>query len=356
MSTSDSNCNVGASKSSGDGVCDVNDKLENMNIGVAVSICANCGKEDAKNICSKCKQVKYCNAVCKKVHKKKHKKECEELIKLATEKHNEELRIAAELHDIELFKQPPPKEDCPLCFLRIPALESGSRYYECCGKVICCGCVYAPVYDNQGNEVEKKCPFCRSPASTSGKMTKERMMERVEANDPNAINTIGCNNRDGRYGFTQDYTKALELLKRAAELGHAEAYLSIGCCYHTGQGIEVDMEKAIYYWELAAMKGDETARHNLGSMEDERGNVNRALKHYMISARNGYADSLNMIKEMYNSGHATKDDYTKALQLYRAYLGEIKSPQRDKAAAAREEYRYYYTNIGDIRRYWVNQW
>ena len=162
MSTSDSNCKDSASKSSDNDVCDVNDKLHNMNIGVAVSICGNCGKEgeDVNNVCNKCKQVKYCNAVCKKVHKKKHKKQCEEHVKLAAEKHNEELRIAAELHDIELFKQPPPAEDCPLCFLRIPALESGSRYYECCGKVICCGCVYAPVYDNQGNIVaEKKCPF-----------------------------------------------------------------------------------------------------------------------------------------------------------------------------------------------------
>jgi len=98
---------------------------------------------------------------------------------------------------------------------------------------------------------------------------QERMMERVEANDPNAINTIGCNYRDGRYGFTQDYTKALELLQRAAELGHAEAFLSIGCAYHRGQGIEVNMEKTRHYWELAAISGDETARHNLGHVELE---------------------------------------------------------------------------------------
>ena len=71
------------------------------------------------NTCNKCKQVRYCNAVCKKVHKKKHKKECEEHVRLAAQKHNEELRIAAELHDIELFKQPPPAEDCPICFIRL---------------------------------------------------------------------------------------------------------------------------------------------------------------------------------------------------------------------------------------------
>lgn len=35
------------------------------------------------------------------------------------------------------------------------------------------------------------------------------------------------------------------------------------------------------------------------------------------------------------------NDYKKALQSYQEYLSEIKSPQRDKAAAARENYRYY---------------
>ena len=144
------------------------------------------------------------------------------------------------------------------------------------------------------------------------------------------------------YRYPQDYTKALELFHRAAELGHAEAYLNIGCAHHTGQGTEVDMKRATYYWELAATRGNVIARNNLGSNEYlEEGNVKRALKHYMISAKDGYAGSLMMIQDMYNSGKATKDDYTAALQLYQAYLGEIKSPQRDKAAAAREEYRYY---------------
>ena len=41
------------------------------------------------------------------------------------------------------------------------------------------------------------------------------------------------------------------------------------------------------------------------------------------------------------NGHATKDDYTKALRAYQAYLVEIKSTQRDKAAAASANYRYY---------------
>ena len=104
-------------------VCEMNDMLQNMSVGDKdndILVCANCGKEGANNICNKCNLVRYCNAVCKKVHKKKHKKDCEEHIRLAAEKHDEELRLTAEheakLHDIELFKHPPPAEDCPICF------------------------------------------------------------------------------------------------------------------------------------------------------------------------------------------------------------------------------------------------
>ena len=91
--------------------------------------------------------VKYCNAACKKKHRHKHKKECEEHVRLAAEH-------AAELHDIELFKQPPSDDDCPICFLQLPSLGTGRRYQTCCGKVVCSGCIYAPVYDNQGDKVD----------------------------------------------------------------------------------------------------------------------------------------------------------------------------------------------------------
>ena len=61
----------------------------------------------------------------------------------------------------------------------------------------------------------------------------------------------------------------------------------------------------------------------------------------MIAVKGGYANSLKEIKELYSDGHATKEDYTEALQSYQVYLGDIESVQRDKAAAADEEYRYY---------------
>jgi len=248
------------------------------------------------------------------------------------------------ISDEELFKQPPPKEDCPICFLRIPTLETGSKYKTCCGKTICSGCSYAPVYDNQGNEVkEKKCPFCRTPLPKANDEEQiKRLKKRVEMNDPIAIHNLGLKYYHGDTNdFPQDYDKALELHHQAAELRHANSYCCIGYAYDIGTEVEVDKKKARHYYELAAMMGDVIARHNLGYREENAGNIDRALRHYMIAVRGGFAQSLETIKVLYLDGLATKDDYTKALRLYQEYLGEIKSPQRDKAAAAHERYRYY---------------
>ena len=202
MSTSEKICTDSCKDS--DGVCDVNDMLQNMSTvdkDNDVSVCANCGKEGANvnNTCNKCHQVKYCNSLCKKKHKKKHKKECEEY-----------QRRAAKLHDEKLFKQPPPLDDCPICFLQLPSLQTSYKYMTCCGKRICSGCLHAPRYDDKGNQVDnKKCPFCRVPQPETDEEIHEREKKRVEAGDAHAIYNIGFYYYNGTSGFPQDYTKAV---------------------------------------------------------------------------------------------------------------------------------------------------
>ena len=61
----------------------------------------------------------------------------------------------------------------------------------------------------------------------------------------------------------------------------------------------------------------------------------------MIAVIGGSKESLEKIHQLYIDGHVTKEDYTKALQSYQVYLSEIKSDQRDEAAAADEDNRYY---------------
>ena len=292
--------------------------------GADTEICANCGKAGAKNICNKCKQVKYCNAVCKKKHKTKHKK-CE--------------RRVAELRDIELFKQPPLLYgDCPICFLRLPYLRSGRRYHSCCGKVVCSGCVHAVNTKIIGSNNKGLCPFCRTPSPISLEKSNKQLQDRIDAGDMQSLISLGCDYSKGRYGLPQNHKKALELWHRAVELGCLKAYLNIGNAYWLGEGVERDEKKAMHYYELGAMGGDAGARHNLGVFS--AGNMERALRHYMIAVEGGHHRSLNQIKELYSRGLATKENYTKALRSYQKYLVEIKSPQRDQAAAYSEQYKY----------------
>jgi len=243
------------------------------------------------------------------------------------------------ISDEELFKQPQPTEDCPICFLRMPTLETGYRYMTCCGKIICSGCIRAMDEIDE----DEKCPFCRVPAHETFDEELERMKKRVDAGDTIAIHFLGCWYSEGEKGLPLYYTKALELWHRAAHLGYAEAYCNIGYSYANGiRGVVLDKKKAQYYYKLAAMAGDTQARHNLGNNELRAGNMDRALKHYLIAGGCGHANSLGTIKELYSRESITKEDYTKALRSYQAYLSEIKSAQRDEAAAfSKEMYRYY---------------
>ena len=204
--------------------------------------------------------------------------------------------------------------------------------------MICSGCIYAVKMRDGGVGL---CPFCRTPAPDTDEEIVEQYKKRVEAGDAYAMYGLGCFYSGGLHGLPQDDGKALGLWHRAAKLGCAQSHYDIGCAYYHGYGVERDEKKAVHYFELAAMGGHATARYNLGAFEYNAGNMNRALKHYMIAVGVGCTDSLEQIKQSFMNGDATKDDYTNALRSYQANLVEIKSAQRDEAAAVRDEYTYH---------------
>ena len=136
-------------------------------------------------------------------------------------------------------------------------------------------------------------------------------------------------NYDGIKGFRRDWKKANKLWLRAGELGHAEAYTNIGYAYRYGEGVGRDEKKAKHYYELAAIRGNVTARCNLGLFEQRAGNTSRAVKHLMISAGAGHDKSLMGIRECFQNG--TKDDFEKALRANKDVKDEMKSDQRDAA-------------------------
>ena len=298
-------------------VDNITEGIDSIAILNDVSKCASCGKEgnsDDMNTCNKCKMVKYCNAACKKKHRKKHKKKCEERV--------------AQLHDEQLFKEPPPREECPICMLPLPFMGQ-TTFQSCCGKLICNGCM-CTILESEGKDL---CPFCRVPYA---KITNDEHIKQTKnlimSGNAEAYNKLANSYAHGIHGMPQNYRKANELLLKAGELGCAEAYHNLGVNYSGYRGAEVDMNKAKYYWELAAMGGQVVARHNLGCLEGHAGNNERAKKHFIIAARGGYKESLDMVKVGFMHGDVTKDEYANTLRAHQQRLDEMKSDARDKAA------------------------
>ena len=242
--------------------------------------------------------------------------------------------------DEDLFEQPPPSEDCQVCFLQLPCLSNGQVYMACCGKVICSGCYFTLSEENPTGSAFL-CVYCREPTPETEDDMVERYVDRFDVNDAGAICSVGCFYQSGKFGFEQSYAKALRCWRQAGELGSVESYCNIADVYDNGRGVERDQERAWHYYELAAMGGIVPARYNLGVTEGLIGNMDRALKHHMIAIKSGCAESLKKIKHLHWNGHATANEYELALRSYHVYVDEIKSEQRDRAAAFSDEYTYY---------------
>ena len=311
----------------GGGKINIKEKEATDNINTATILCAACGKEggDNMNACNTCDLVVYCNASCKKKHRSKHKKKCEKRI--------------AELYDIELFREPLPPEECPICMLPplIHANHTGMTFQSCCGKRICDGCIYTMIMEEirRGKKKEEinACAFCRTLRPSSDEEEVKRLKKLMEKGNGDAFNQLAGYYRKGMTGMPQNRAKANELYLKAGELRCAVAYYNLGNSYYNGHGVEVDKKKAKHYYELAAINGSVQARHNLGVDEYEAGNYHRAFKHFIFAASAGYKPSLDNVKQGYTAGHIRKDEYANTLREYQKSQDELKSDARDKARA-----------------------
>ena len=74
-------------------------------------------------------------------------------------------------------------------------------------------------------------------------------------------------------GVLQNDKEALLFFTKAALSGHVQAQVNVGLKYEKGEGTNVDKEKAIYWYTLAAFNQDDNAQFRLASLlQEETGN------------------------------------------------------------------------------------
>ena len=276
--------------------------------------CASCGIAEIDDIklvpCDGCDLVKYCSDACQELHRPEHAGKCR--------------KRAAELRDELLFKRPESthKGDCPICCLPLSVDPLKSSLNACCSKIICHGCAIA----NQRRESQHTCPFCREAVPQTKKECEKLNIKRAEANDPVAIFQLGAEEYKKK-----DYRSAIEYYTRAAELGIAEAHYEISHMYLEGQGVEKERGKEIHHLEEAAIGGHPYARFRLGVHEGGDGNIERAVKHWIIASTQGCDKSIKILMDFFKEGFVRKEVLDAALRAHKAAVDATKSPQRKAA-------------------------
>jgi TPR repeat protein len=116
-----------------------------------------------------------------------------------------------------------------------------------------------------------------------------------------------------------------ELWIRAADLGCSQAHYRLGDVYFKGG----DSKKAKFHLEAAAMAGHEVARCNLGGLEYNSGNIERAIKHWTIGASYGDYQAMHHLKICFENGLASRESIDSTLAAYNNSCAKFRSEARD---------------------------
>ena len=104
----------------------------------------------------------------------------------------------------------------------------------------------------QVNRLANRLMYGRKNTSTDVDKGIELLLSAAEAHDNHAEYNLGYY----YYNIKQDYLRAFEWHKRAADHGNEWSMGCIAYDYLSGDGVEVDEEKSIYWYKKGAIKGD----------------------------------------------------------------------------------------------------
>lgn len=143
----------------------------------------------------------------------------------------------------------------------------------------------------------------------------------AEMGSSTAVTVLGLFWRNGAYGMKQDAALAEEyLIRGASSLASAARFL--GEMYEKGIGVDVDLAKAVTWYEKAEEMGDARSSYNLAwiyrSKEEkysDYNDYNKMIEHYEKAAALRHVFSCLELGNLYLYSEEDKNNYDKAEQL-----------------------------------------
>lgn len=129
---------------------------------------------------------------------------------------------------------------------------------------------------------------------------------------------------------TQEFEKAVPILKQAAELGNAESQYNLGYCYRAGFGIDQNIEKGIYWFSKSADQGFNDGLYQMmmayGNGDGVEQNYNKAYEYGLKCAENGDETCMWNVINSYYSGIGVEKNMDKMLE-WATRLGKLENPE-----------------------------
>jgi TPR repeat protein len=134
------------------------------------------------------------------------------------------------------------------------------------------------------------------------------------------MNSLGWAYENGT-GVAKDEAKAVELYKKAAELGNDIAMVNLGWAYARGNGITKDVVTAFEWYKKAVELGNPKGMYNLGVMYEYGRGVTKdeikAVEWYNKAIELGNTNAMHNLGVLYGDGRGVAKDEIKAAELFK---------------------------------------
>lgn len=121
---------------------------------------------------------------------------------------------------------------------------------------------------------------------------------------------------EGRNGKEQNYKKAVDNFKKAADLEHVEAYYMLGECYFCGHGVKSSPEMASKWYHKAANAGHCKAQFECGIRNYLLLDYAQAAKWFRMAAEQGDPEAQHYLGSIYEVGEDIGEDFEEAEKWY----------------------------------------